>query len=133
MTLVGLDLGNIAVGCWIIGILSAVYVFAGGLKACAWADLLQGSALIAGGAVVMVFALQALGAADPAALVSTAVTPGWTPPNWPTPGPGNASGCSTAGPCPPGSCTWCGPRAIRPSRGRRSSSASGSRTSSTGA
>ena len=79
LTLVGLDLGNIAVGCWIIGILSAVYVFAGGLKACAWADLLQGSALIVGGAVVMVFALSALGAADPAALVSTAVTPGLDP------------------------------------------------------
>ena len=79
ITLVGLDLGNIAVGCWIIGILSAVYVFAGGLKACAWADLLQGSALIAGGAVVMVFALSALGAADPVALVQTAVTPGLDP------------------------------------------------------
>ena len=79
LTLVGLDLGNIAVGCWIIGILSAVYVFAGGLKACAWADLLQGSALIVGGTVVMVFALSALGAADPAALVSTAVTPGLDP------------------------------------------------------
>ena len=79
MTLVGLDLGNIAVGCWIIGIVSAVYVFAGGLKACAWADLLQGTALIAGGAVVMVVALRALGAADPAALVSTAVVPGLDP------------------------------------------------------
>ncbi len=79
LTLVGLDLGNIAVGCWIIGILSAVYVFAGGLKACAWADLLQGTALIAGGAMVMVLALRALGAADPAALVSTAVTPGLDP------------------------------------------------------
>jgi SSS family solute:Na+ symporter len=79
LTLAGLDLGNIAVGCWIIGILSAVYVFAGGLKACAWADLLQGSALIAGGAVVMVLALRALGAADPAALVQTAVTPGLDP------------------------------------------------------
>jgi len=79
MTLAGLDLGNIAVGCWIIGIVSAVYVFAGGLKACAWADLLQGTALIAGGAVVMVMALRALGAADPAALVSTAVVPGLDP------------------------------------------------------
>jgi len=79
LTLLGLDLGNIAVGCWIIGILSAVYVFAGGLKACAWADLLQGSALIAGGAIVLVLALRALGAADPAALVSTAVTPGLDP------------------------------------------------------
>jgi len=79
MTVLGLDLGNIAVGCWIIGIFSAVYVFAGGLKACAWADLLQGSALIAGGAVVMVLALQALGAYDPAALAATAVSPGLDP------------------------------------------------------
>lgn len=79
LTLLGLDLGNIAVGCWIIGTLSAVYVFAGGLKACAWADLLQGTALIAGGGVVMVLALRALGAADPAGLVQTAVAPGLDP------------------------------------------------------
>ena len=79
LSLFGLDLGNIAVGCWFIGVLSAVYVFAGGLKACAWADLLQGTALIAGGAVVMVLALRALGAADPAALASTAVVPGLDP------------------------------------------------------
>ena len=31
-TVLGLDLGNITVGCWIIGILAAAYVFAGGLK-----------------------------------------------------------------------------------------------------
>lgn len=79
LTVAGLDLGNLAVGCWIIGIFSAVYVFAGGLKACAWADLLQGSALIAGGAVVMVLSMQALGAHDPAALASTAATPGLGP------------------------------------------------------
>ncbi len=79
ISLLGLDLGNITVGCWIIGIFSAVYVFAGGLKACAWADLLQGSALIAGGAVVMVLAMKALGAADPTALASTAVNPSLDP------------------------------------------------------
>lgn len=49
---------------WLIGILAATYVFFGGLKACAWADLLQGSALILGGAIVLVFALNALGNAD---------------------------------------------------------------------
>ncbi|MBO7708302.1 MAG: hypothetical protein J6S42_06440, partial [Thermoguttaceae bacterium] len=43
---------------WFIGILAAAYVFAGGLKACAWADLLQGSALIIGGAIVLYFALH---------------------------------------------------------------------------
>ncbi|MDR1269316.1 MAG: sodium/solute symporter, partial [Planctomycetaceae bacterium] len=49
---------------WLIGILAATYVFFGGLKACAWADLLQGSALILGGAIVLVFAMNALGNAD---------------------------------------------------------------------
>jgi SSS family solute:Na+ symporter len=68
----GYDLGNITVGCWIIGTLAAVYVFAGGLKACAWADLLQGSALIVGGGVIALFALWYLGAAEPAALIATA-------------------------------------------------------------
>jgi SSS family solute:Na+ symporter len=50
---------------WVIGLLAAVYVVAGGLKACAWADLIQGSALILGGAIVTFLAFQALGAADP--------------------------------------------------------------------
>ena len=46
--------------CWLVGVSAAIYVAAGGLKACAWADLLQGTALIAGGAVVMVLAFLAL-------------------------------------------------------------------------
>ena len=71
-TLLGLDLGNITVGCWIIGTLAALYVFAGGLKACAWADLIQGAALILGGVVIAYFAMRALGIADPEALASTA-------------------------------------------------------------
>ena len=74
-TFLGFDLGNIAVGCWIIGIASAIYVFAGGLKACAWADLIQGSALIVGGGIVMYYAMHALGQADPAALAATAADP----------------------------------------------------------
>jgi len=47
----------------VIGIIAMVYVVAGGLKACAWADLIQGSSLILGGAVVMIFAFRKLGAA----------------------------------------------------------------------
>jgi len=74
-TLFGHDLGSITVGCWIIGSLAAVYVFAGGLKACAWADLIQGSALIVGGAVIAWLALRALGSADPAVLAATATVP----------------------------------------------------------
>src|SRR3972149_142005 len=50
---------------WIIGLLAAVYVVAGGLKACAWADLIQGSALVIGGGIVTYLAFQALGSADP--------------------------------------------------------------------
>jgi len=45
---------------WCVGIAAAIYVAAGGLKACAWADLIQGAALILGGAVIMVLALMAL-------------------------------------------------------------------------
>ncbi|MBN1844209.1 MAG: sodium/solute symporter, partial [Sedimentisphaerales bacterium] len=45
---------------WFVGFLAAVYVFAGGLKACAWADLIQGSALIVGGAIIMILAFSAL-------------------------------------------------------------------------
>lgn len=71
-SLLGFDLGNITTGCWIIGTLAAIYVFAGGLKACAWADLIQGAALIVGGTIVGYFVLQALGSADPKELITSA-------------------------------------------------------------
>jgi SSS family solute:Na+ symporter len=54
---------NIMSACWAIGLVAAIYVICGGLKACAWADLLQGSALIIGGAIVLFLAMKALGAA----------------------------------------------------------------------
>lgn len=54
--------------CWIMGVLAAGYVAAGGLKACAWADLIQGTALILGGALIAFFAFQALGLANVADL-----------------------------------------------------------------
>jgi len=47
----------------VIGFIAMVYVTAGGLKACAWADLIQGSALILGSAVVMLYAFKKLGSA----------------------------------------------------------------------
>ena len=72
--LFGLDLGSITVGCWIIGCLAAIYVFAGGLKACAWADLIQGTALIIGGAIIAYLAMRLLGNSDPAALAATATS-----------------------------------------------------------
>ncbi len=73
-TMFGLDLGNITVGSWIIGTLAAIYVFAGGLKACAWADLIQGAALILGGVVIAVFAMRALSSADVNQLAASATT-----------------------------------------------------------
>jgi len=45
----------------VIGFIAMVYVTAGGLKACAWADLIQGSALIIGSGVVMLYAFKKLG------------------------------------------------------------------------
>jgi len=47
----------------VIGFIAMVYVTAGGLKACAWADLIQGSALIIGSGVVMLYAFKKLGSA----------------------------------------------------------------------
>ncbi len=78
-TLGPLDFGSITVGCWIIGTVAAVYVFAGGLKACAWTDLLWGSGLILGGAVIAYFAIKLLGHADAQSLVATAATNGVKP------------------------------------------------------
>ena len=60
---------TLATGSLVIGVIAMAYVTAGGLKACAWADLIQGSALIVGGAVILVFAFQKLGSATEAAAV----------------------------------------------------------------
>lgn len=57
-----------------LGLIAMAYVAAGGLKACAWADLIQGSALIVGGGVVMVFAFAKLGGATEATYVQDVET-----------------------------------------------------------
>jgi len=57
--------------CWALGGMAALYVAVGGLKACAWADLIQGTALIIGGAVITYFAFRALGSADVSTLVAS--------------------------------------------------------------
>ncbi len=64
---------DITLACWAIGILAAIYVCAGGLKACAWADLLQGSALIIGGALIAYFTFDAF-AAKPIEEIATTAT-----------------------------------------------------------
>lgn len=72
-SVLGLDLGNLTVGCWIIGLSAAIYVFIGGLKACAWTDLIWGASLIIGGAIVMWLAFGVLSSADPNELIQTKV------------------------------------------------------------
>jgi len=65
----GMDI-SLPAACWILGGLAAGYVAVGGLKACAWADLLQGSALILGGGIIAYFAFHQLGITDVSTLVS---------------------------------------------------------------
>jgi SSS family solute:Na+ symporter len=52
---------SVAQAAVVIGLIAMIYVTAGGLKACAWADLIQGSALIIGSGVVMLYAFRKLG------------------------------------------------------------------------
>jgi SSS family solute:Na+ symporter len=52
---------DLTLSVWLIGFIAALYTTWGGLKAVAWADLFQGSALIIGGAVVMVLGFIAVG------------------------------------------------------------------------
>ncbi|MDH7598881.1 MAG: sodium/solute symporter [Sedimentisphaerales bacterium] len=59
----------LATGSLVIGLIAMLYVAAGGLKACVWADLIQGSALILGGATAMIFAFRKLGLVTEAAHV----------------------------------------------------------------
>ena len=61
---------------WIIGVIAAVYVVSGGLKAVAWADLIQGSALILAGGVILFLVLKLLGETPVAELTYTAAVTG---------------------------------------------------------
>lgn len=56
---------NLVSSIWIIGIIAAFYTSFGGLKAVVWADLIQGSALIVGGALVMFLGFKAIGGIAP--------------------------------------------------------------------
>lgn len=55
---------NLTQSIWLIGILAATYTTWGGLKAVAWADLFQGSALIIGGLITMIIGFAAVGGVD---------------------------------------------------------------------
>jgi SSS family solute:Na+ symporter len=66
-------LNDLTAMCWLIALFAAIYVFIGGLKACAWTDLVWGSALIAGGAIVMVLAFNVLAEKPAEELILTKV------------------------------------------------------------
>lgn len=52
---------DIVQGIWLIGLLAGAYTIYGGLKAVVWSDLIQGAALMLGGALVMFLGFQAIG------------------------------------------------------------------------
>lgn len=54
----GMELGTAV---WLIGLIGAGYSTIGGLKAIAWADLVQGLALLAGGLLIFFLGLRAVG------------------------------------------------------------------------
>jgi len=54
----GMDLGK---SVWLIGLIGAGYSAVGGLKAIAWADLVQGLALLAGGILIFFLGLREVG------------------------------------------------------------------------
>jgi len=66
-------LNNLTAMCWLIATIAAVYVFIGGLRACAWTDLIWGAALIVGGAVVAFLAFQTLASMPAERLIETKV------------------------------------------------------------
>ncbi len=70
-TFLGIEM-DVTFFAWAIGIIAALYVFFGGLKACAWADLIQGAALIAGGAIIAYLAFDAMGAIELSKIAHTA-------------------------------------------------------------
>jgi SSS family solute:Na+ symporter len=67
---------GLVMAAWIIGLIAAIYVVSGGLKAVAWADLIQGSALILAGTIIFLLALRALGAAPVSELAHAASVTG---------------------------------------------------------
>lgn len=52
---------DLTVGIWLIGLIAGAYTVYGGLKAVVWSDLIQGVALLAGGALVTTLGLREVG------------------------------------------------------------------------
>ena len=63
---------NLTQAVWLIGLIGAGYSTVGGLKAIAWADLVQGLALLAGGLLIFVLGLEKVGGWEKVATVNEA-------------------------------------------------------------
>lgn len=63
---------ELAKAVWLIGLIGAGYSTVGGLKAIAWADLVQGLALLAGGILIFFLGLNAIGGWDKFATANAA-------------------------------------------------------------
>jgi len=67
-------------GAWVIGIVAAAYTIYGGLKAVVWSDLIQGCALLGGGAIVLYYGLKLVGGGtldDGGGVTGGSVLTGW--------------------------------------------------------
>ncbi len=56
---------DLITGIWLIGVTAGIYTIYGGLSAVVWSDLMQGVALLLGGALVMILGFNAMGGIDP--------------------------------------------------------------------
>lgn len=68
-------------GAWLIGVVAAIYTIYGGLKAVVWSDLLQGGALLLGGAIVLYLALKLVGGGqigEEGGVVGGSLVEGWS-------------------------------------------------------
>ena len=68
-------------GAWFIGIVAAAYTIYGGLKAVVWSDLIQGAALLGGGAIVFYMGLKLVGGGvvgDQGGVIGGSIVEGWT-------------------------------------------------------
>lgn len=61
--------------CWFSGLVAAVYVFIGGLKASAWADFIMGLSLVAASAIIAYLAIRQLGITPVAELTAGCANP----------------------------------------------------------
>ncbi len=68
------------VGIWGIGILAGLYTIYGGLKAVVWSDLIQGGALLLGGAIVLYLGLKIIGGGtvgEEGGVIGGSIIEGW--------------------------------------------------------